>query len=374
MILIPSLVGGGAERALVNVLKNVNYNRYRITLAVVSYVGVYTKQIPKEVRVIPLFKNALWVRVQAVLQKRVGFSLFFRRKVQSCLTDVYDVSISYLDSNFTDLLFFLKNPGKRISWVHASYKTYNNFGKYYANPNYREKLISSRYNKLDGIVFVSDDAKQEFIELFGTFKCMKVIYNHLDTGNLLAKAEAFVPKRKPNTIRFIAMGSLLPVKSYDLLVRAASLLKKEHDQFEIIVLGEGFLKKNLLKLTKELGLEEHINFMGFQSNPYPYLKTADVFIMTSISEALPVALSEAMYLGKPTLVTDCSGCRELVNYGEYGMMAEKSSESIAAKMKSYIEDPDQLRTYSEKSNTRASIFSDDEIMNKYNSILEGDLS
>ena len=83
LFLIPSLVGGGAERTLVNILNHLNTDKsFEITLAVVAYTGVYKNQIPENVKVIPLFKNNSLVRILAFLQKKLGFKYFFKKRVE----------------------------------------------------------------------------------------------------------------------------------------------------------------------------------------------------------------------------------------------------------------------------------------------------
>lgn len=370
LFLIPSLVGGGAERALINFLKNANYDRYQIDLAVVSYNGVYINEIPKRVKIIPLFKNDFYVRTLAFLQKKAGFNYPFKQKVKNKIRDNYDVSISYIDSNFTDLLFYIKAPGKLVCWVHASYKSYSNFGKFYKNDSYKEKIKLKRYSKLDKIVFVSNDCKEEFIEMFGTYSSMHVVYNHIDIESLHKKSVEFIPERNIEKLQFIAIGSLYPVKAYDKLIKASHIVHKKGYDFEVLILGKGYLEKRLIELTQHLGLDEKVKLGGFLKNPYPYLRSADVFIMTSVSEALPVALSEAMILGKPTLVTNCSGCRELVNDGEFGLMAEQTPGSIADKMIEYLDKEQSLRHFSDQSLKRAELFDDRAILEKYYEIME----
>jgi len=371
LFLIPSLVGGGAERALINILKNVNYDRFQIDLAVVSFNGIYKNEVPKQVKVIPLFKNDFYVRVLAYFQKKTDFSFFFRWKIRYKIKGSYDVTISYVDSNFTDLLFYIKDPGRLVSWVHASYKSYSNFGKFYENNRYKERLKLKRYSKLDAIVFVSNDAKQEFIEIFGTYPNMHVVYNHIDIEGLHKKSNEFISERNTEKLQFVAIGSLYPVKGYDKLIKASHLVQKKGYNFEVLILGKGYLEKYLEKLIRQYRLEEKVKLIGFQKNPYPYLKSADVFIMTSVSEALPVALSEAMVLGKPTLVTDCSGCSELVNNGEFGLFAEQTPESLAVKMIEYMVEEGTLEYFSNKSIERAQLFDDQIVLGQYYDIMDG---
>lgn len=364
LFLIPSLVGGGAERTLINILKNIDYLLFDVHLVVVDYSGVYSEEVPNQVKVLPLFSNTKLVRVLAYIQKRIGFNNVMVNRFLKRIDSSYDTAISFLDSNFTDLLFEIPTVKKTISWIHSSYKTNQNFYKFYKNESYRKQLIANRYSKLDTIVFVSHDAKKEFEEIFGTFKNMPVIYNFMDEKNIHLKANSFEVTKELNTIKFVAVGSLFPVKGYDLLILAASKLKEAGVKFKIDIYGQGFLKEELLDLIKNHKLENYVTLKGFVSNPYPYIKDADIFIMSSKSEAMPMALCEAMILGKPVLVTNCSGCREVVNYGEYGLMSNANIENLALSMDKLIKDKDYREKLSLKSLERAVLLSDENIMSQ----------
>ena len=364
LFLIPSLAGGGAERTLINILKNIDYFLFDVHLVVVDYNGIYCKEVPKQVKVLPLFSNTKLVRALSLIQKRMGFNKLVVNRFLKKTDNSYDTAISFLDSNFTDLLFQIPNINKKITWVHSSYKTNKNFYKFYKKESYRKQLIAHRYAKLDAIVFVSHDAKTEFEEIFGSFKNMIVIYNFMDEKNIHLKANSFEVKKEFNTIKFIAVGSLFPVKGYDLLILAATKLKETGIKFKIDIYGQGFLKEELLDLIKAHNLQKHVELKGFVSNPYPYIKNTDVFIMSSKSEAMPMALCEAMILGKPVIVTNCSGCREVVNYGEFGLMADINIEDLTTNMLKLIKDKDYRKKLSSKSLERAVLFSDESIMSQ----------
>ena len=364
LFIIPSLAGGGAERTLINILKNIDYLLFDVHLVVVDYTGIYCKQVPKQLKILPLFTNTKLVRVLSYVQKKTGFNKFVEHRFLKKIDSSYDTAISFLDSNFTDLLFQIPNVNKTITWVHSSYKTNQNFYKFYRNDSYRKRLITQRYAKLNTIVFVSQDAKTEFEEIFGSFKNMPVIYNFMDEKNIHLKANSFDVQKESETIKFISVGSLFPVKGYDLLILAASKLKEISVKFKIDIYGQGYLKEELIDLIKAHKLENYVELKGFVSNPYPYIKNADVFIMSSKSEAMPMALCEAMILGKPVLVTNCSGCREVVNYGEFGLMSNAEIDDLTANMLKLIKDKNCREKLSSKSLERAVLFSDKSIMNQ----------
>jgi glycosyltransferase involved in cell wall biosynthesis len=104
------------------------------------------------------------------------------------------------------------------------------------------------------------------------------------------------------------------------------------------------------------------------------MKNSDVFVMSSVSEALPTVLCEAMILGVPSLVTNCSGCRGLVDHGEYGLISEQNDHDLATKMIRYMENPELLDYYSKQSLERAKLFEDERILKSYYNIFCGKLN
>jgi hypothetical protein len=130
LFLIPSLAGGGAERTLINMLSKTDYSKYEVDLISVLEKGPYLKEVPPEVNLITLFKNENVLRALSYLQKKTGVDQVFRLMMKRKIKKQYDVGISFLDSNFTDFLFFTDKISKRYSWIHSSYKSYKNFYKF----------------------------------------------------------------------------------------------------------------------------------------------------------------------------------------------------------------------------------------------------
>lgn len=369
LFIVPSLTGGGAERTLVNLLQKIDHSKYQIDLISILNKGPYLKLIPSEVSLYTSLNNEFLYRFLSFLHRKLMFPLIFKYLLPKSLRKKkYDIAISYLDGNFTDLLFFLNGAKKRYAWVHASYKSNFNFSEYYKNKKRRDHLTKKRYSKLDGIVFVSNEAKKEFIETFGHFKSMRVVYNLINRNEVLKKSEAFEYKKDKFCI--VAAGSLLPVKGFDRLIRATRLVFDQEKNFKVIILGRGPEEARLIKLIRDLGLENIVELKGFQENPYPFMRHSDVFIMSSISEALPTVLCEAMIIGKPTLVTNCSGCREIVDYGKYGLMAEQDDNSLAEKMLDYLASPKKLEYYKNKSLERAKVFDDEAILKNHYEVFD----
>ena len=373
LFLMPSLRGGGAERTLINLLHRLDYERYDIDLIVVSKTGPYITRVPEDVNVTYLFKSDLLVRSMAFLHRTFGFDWFFRAKMEK-ITKQYDVGISYLDSNFTDLLFFKENISSRIAFIHSSYQTHDNYERFYKYKRIRKRLNRDRYSKLDGIVFVSKDSKSEFVELFGEQPNMDVVYNLIDKESVLNKSNMNKNRWTSDTFTFCAVGSLMPVKGFDRLIRAAKIVYERGYDFRIVIAGTGNEGKKLKEIVSSLELTNCIIFVGFLENPYPLMKSSDVFVMSSVSEALPTVLCEAMILGLPCLVTNASGCRGLVNSGEFGMMAEQDDTDLANKMILFMEKPGLVEEYSQKALERSKLFDDESVLHNYYKIFDGKYS
>jgi glycosyltransferase involved in cell wall biosynthesis len=366
--LMPSLVGGGAENALIKLLNAFDYDKYEVTLLLVCYHGYYISKIPKNVEVKYLFKNYKFVSILEYLQKKMGWSFLLNWAFKRKINDNYDTAVSFLDSNFTDLLFLLNPTTKKVTWVHSSYLTNRNFNRFYQNKKYLEKIKKNRYKKLDTIVFVSNDAKIEFIEVMGKFDDMRILYNLFDEVDLLQKAQISLPPTQ--VISFIAVGNLIPVKGYDLLIDAAKILKADGFTFKLEILGKGHQESELKARVQKYDLKNEIQFLGFLDNPYAYINRADVFVMTSVSEGLPSALIEAMIIGKPVLITNTSGCREVIEYGKYGMMSDRTPEAFAEKMKAFIINPDLKNKYAELARQKAKDFSKQNILSSFFDVID----
>lgn len=369
LFIIPSLIGGGAENALIKLLKAFDYSQYEVTLLVVCYKGIYIDQVPDEVVVLFLFKQDTLVRILAYLQKKWGLEWplkwMFKRKVD----DGYDTAISFLDGNFTDLLMYLNPKTKKIAWVHSSYVSNRNFNKFYQNEAYRQRVIKHRYSQLDTIVFVSNDAKQEFVEVMGTYPNMKVLYNLFDEDDIRRQAAELLPIPVTSVFTFVAVGSLIPVKGYDLLIEAASIAVHAGYNFKIEIVGKGYQEEELKNQVRSLGLEDTVVFWGYQPNPFAYINRGDVFVMTSLSEALPSVLCEALILDKPVLITDTPGCKEVIEFGKYGMMTDRSASAFAKQMIACMNNNELLIRYRELAKIKGKEFRKCDILNEFYSII-----
>lgn len=135
----------------------------------------------------------------------------------------------------------------------------------------------------------------------------KTIYNPIDKERIKQLASDFEPKFSEYIIH---VGSFKTQKAHEMLIRSYAKTQKT---LPLLLLGEGALLESMKKLTLSLGLSEHIHFLGFQKNPYPYIKKAKFMVLSSLFEGFGRVIAESLALGTPVISTDCpSGPSELL--------------------------------------------------------------
>jgi len=186
------------------------------------------------------------------------------------------------------------------------------------------RLARYFYRWADAVVGVSAGVADDLVQNVGLpDRLVRVVYNPSITPELRQKMRVplddpwFEPGEPPVVL---AVGRLMKQKDFPTLLNAFSHLRRRR-QARLLVLGEGSERRKLESQVAELGLEEDVRFPGFVENPYPYMASSSVFVLSSLWEGLPTVLTEALYAGPPIVSTDCpSGPREILKDGEFGLL------------------------------------------------------
>lgn len=369
LFLMPDLEGGGAERALINLLREFDYTKYKVTLCLMYHRGVYLDAIPAQVHTIYLFKNERSFFFRKAWKRYIKYnklwSLSFLIKCR--LKKHYDVIISYLEGSAAFWHNIIIDRGKRnISWIHVDMLKYHSSHNAYRNHEEDEKRC---YQKMDQLVFVSQIAMENFSKLYDIDVPKCCLYNVISKSDIYKKASVGGIITK-SVFTITAIGSLLEVKGFDRLIRVAEMLKKDGISFCIQIIGHGEKEAELKRLVHELNVENEVHFLGFQANPYPYLKESDIFISTSISEGFSLVICEALVLGIPIVATNTAGALELLEGGEYGVITEQNDLSIYVALKKYITDETLRTEYHKKSLLRANIFEVQSVMSRFYEVIQ----
>ena len=371
LFLAPSLEIGGAERVLVNLLQKIDLEHYDISLCLFSHTGIYFSEIPTKIKVFSIFKSHFLSRVLMFVYRNYGFSIPIKLATRLAIKDIYDWGITFSDGSLADVMLFTNEKfQKTATWVHSCYISQGSLRNVYTSQK-REELIQRRYSNISEIVCVSRTSLKEFEELFGFPEKLSLIYNIFDSQAILKKSEETTDvKFDSEVINIIAVGRLVDVKEYSKLIAATKILVDKDRKIKVRILGDGKLRKQLENEVLCNNLENHVELLGFVSNPYPYLKNSDILAVTSSSEALPTILIEAMTLGIPVISTRCSGGVEISDNGEFALLSDHSVEDIATKLDFMIMNPEFRIQLSEKAKKRVAFYDEKVVLEKIYKIFD----
>lgn len=127
-------------------------------------------------------------------------------------------------------------------------------------------------------------------------------------------------------------------KGIDVLIDCVARLKKTHPDYRFVVVGDGPLDHEMRALAKQRDLEDHLQFVGRTEVPYRYLRAADLMLLTSRWEALPISIAESLQTGTPIVATDCSGVHELVDDTVGACVPIGDVEAITQAVEDILED------------------------------------
>lgn len=355
LIIHSSLNGGGAEKVLIDILRNFDYNSYDVSLFLLSPVGTYMNEIPHQVHLVngKLRKFPHCFMRIMVMTNIWGMSL--RHDVRKIFADKYfDTIISFMEGQSAKCHSYLFDKGKKnISWVHTDLLS-NHWSKLFFPIKGEEKRF---YTNLTEIVFVSKMAQESFCKLFNLPSNEgKVIYNLIDRNDICSKANNEVLHKTKFTV--CNVGRLTKLKRQDKIIKIAAILKEEGYDIDFWILGQGELENTLKEMCKKEGVENMVHFLGFKRNPYSYIKFSDVFLLTSDIEGFPLVVSEALCLGKPIVSTNITGPIEQLDNGKYGIITSRNVIEITNALKQLIDNPTLLKSYAQKAEYRGKTFFD----------------
>lgn len=362
-----ALGGGGAERVLVDLLKRFDYDRLDVTLLLIYKAGVYLDCIPPQVKFRWLYDHEL-TRYYKFPYKHL--QMLKRRQIRNRINEAlqgesYDAIVSFCEGwplfAHSKVMDHTRN---NITWVHTNLRLYH-WTRRVFSPRSAERTA---YEAMNHIVAVSDGARIGFQQLYGLSDRLRVIYNVIDRERIVAQADEFVPVR-PNA-RFVVatVGTLKRVKRQERLIEMISLLRKRGYDVALQIAGRGKLLKKLMSCAEKLGVADYVEFLGFQANPHPWVKSADIFVLSSDTEGLSTVVCEALCLGKAVVATDVPGVSELL-VDDTGLLAETSSASLADKVAYLLDHPDEKAEFERRAIMKSQQFSASDVLAKIEALL-----
>ena len=358
LFIMSNLNCGGAEKALVSLLKTIDYSQYEVDLLLFRHEGIFLKQVLEEVNILPEpfgYKYYDMSSIKAIKellkQGRIGDAIRrikaifiyksekdtyrcgqkvwpYVSKMFGKLNKKYDVAIGYLENNPIYYCVDNVDAKKKIGFIH------NDYDKLGLNP------IGDRiyFNELDNIVTISEECAEVLKNRFPEYKDkVRVMYNIVSPSiiNEMAKEKIDINNAE---INLVTVGRLNYQKGYDMAIEACKKLVEKGYDIKWNVLGGGEERVNLESLIKKYKLQDRFILLGIKENPYPYVRNADIYVQTSRFEGKSIAIDEAKILNKPILVTNFTTVRDQISDGVNGLIVDMNVDSIVDGLETLIKD------------------------------------
>lgn len=350
LFLIPNLGHGGAEKVLVNLVNNMDQSKFQITVMTLYDEGVNKETLAAHIIYKSCFKSS-FPGVSHALKLLSPEKLYSR-----FIKEQYDVVISYLEGQTARIISGcnVKNT-KLVSWIHVEQHTAKNAARAFKSIREMKKC----YQKFDLTVGVSEYVKKDFLSIVPVEKAI-VLYNTVESEKIRDLSYEKIDNQifNENEFKICNVGTLKPSKGFDRLLRIHNRLSKEGYPVHTYILGEGPEEKKLREMARVLGNSNSISFLGYQTNPYKYVRNCDLLVCSSFAEGFSTAATEALIVGTPVCTVEVSGMKEMLGENnEYGIITNNDEESLYLAIRSLLDDSALLEKYKKQAIMRGNIFS-----------------
>ena len=352
---------GGTRRSLLNLLEKMVKAGVQCDLLLFSPYGDFMNQIPHGVRVLhgdilmqsiyatkqTLKKYApsylvLMKAVQKILKKVFGEKRFYDHVMRGYAkrhfkNNDYDAVIAFQEGDCVKFATYVPSPC-RLAWIHNDY----------GNLQGEQRGTPAIFSKLDSILFVAEGTRRTFVEAYPQFADkMRVIPNILPQDRIRESASDDDAERiftDPNRIHIVSVGRVARQKAFERIPDVLDGLGTLSQRIEWSVIGDG---PDLPRLREELetkGLQDCVRFIGARNNPFPLVRQADLYVLTSLYESQPMVVMEALTLGVPVLSTDFASVRELLGNKPFGVICENSVAGLTDSLRRLLESPKEIQS------------------------------
>lgn len=391
LFVIPGLDAGGAEKSLVNLLHQIDFEQYEIDLFLFKTAGLFFNSLPSQVNILKhsvafkkfnsgildsccyflrqgqlklFFSRILflitnrWYKNKAIAEQQSW--KYFSKSIPN-LEKEYDAAIGFLEKSAIYFVVDKVQSKNKIGWIHTNYESSG------MNPVFDFDYFS----KLSHLVTVSEKCKNSLEKKFPDLsKRIAIIENIISPKiiNTLAVLDDIVGSNIQNqNLTILTIARLSHEKGIDLAIEACTLLIQQFPDLRWLVIGEGTERTKLENEIKEKGLSYHFFLLGLRDNPYPYIKKATIYVQPSRYEGKSIAVDEAKILAKPIVVTNFTTAKDQINSGINGLITEMNPEAIAHGIKDLLEQEEKRASFT--SNLKQEKLGTEKEINKLYSII-----
>ncbi|MCE5777336.1 CDP-glycerol glycerophosphotransferase family protein [Staphylococcus pseudintermedius] len=370
----------GITTSVINLLANINYDKYDVTVftnntnnveqlnnlqSLNDNVRIVLRRGPMIATFKELYQNE-FVRQRGIyksFEKRLYPKALFEREFRKIFGDSqFDYAIDYSGyAMFWSNLVLASGAKKKYILLHSDIKSDMERTVKGKRPHYQNlKGVISLYPYFDKLVSVSEATKKLNQSNFGGLKLKN---RHIASRNTINiekinqlvddDSDLFEKNGTPvlptltehgmeaiefsqDDFKIVSVGRLSPEKGFDLLIKAVAELAPKYPQLKLYILGDGPLKGTLKSLVEQLGIQNHVYFLGQRRNPFFIVKRADVFALTSHYEGQSMVILEALTVGTNVLASDIIANRYVLEDEKFGMLVEKNEVDIAKGLEQFI--------------------------------------
>lgn len=310
---------GGIEKALINLLNNLDYDKYDVTLILEHKKGILLDKLNKNVKVIEYSvsnnKNILIRKFKNML-KKIKFIIKNYHK--------YDFSCCYATYSYPANMISYYGSSNNSIYIHSNYKYI------YNEVDLRKFFDTRRLEKFRKVIFVSNEARNDLIKYYPTIKDKSIVINNLiNYEEIIKLSKEKIDFKKNNKKQFVFVGRLDENSK-----RISKLIDvfKEIDA-DLWIIGDG-KDRNLYQ--DKIKNSSNIKMLGSKVNPYPYIKESDYVILTSDYEGFPVIYHEAIILEKKIITTIDVSDDYITIPNRFGYIISKDKKTMIKEIKNIL--------------------------------------
>lgn len=351
LFLIHTLGGGGAEKVLVDTVKQLDNHKFNITVMTVINTGVYIDQLPSHVHYRTMFgkkfrtrasgsvragsgslnamklaKTRIFPKIYNFFWKIIPMQLLYRLFI----SEKYDTEVAFLEGISAKIIAASPNPSsKKLAWVHVDFLNEHKSRAVFWSLKQERKC----YNQFDEVICVSKETKHGFLRVIKPSIRVDVIANTIDISPITHALKSY--HHKPNSSLIIAVvGRLTHQKGQDRLLRAMQKLTQQGiTNYRVQLIGDGHDSDKLKQFVKEQNLL-NVDFLGYRTDGYQLMIKADLCFISSRAEGFSTVMTEALLLEKPLITTRVSGTDWLPKQ----LVIKNTDQAIYQAMKRVITD------------------------------------
>ena len=366
LFVINTLGRGGAENALIQLIKKLDKNEYDISLYVILGQGELIEKVPEHVHILNesfdassvlsgqgkkkmkkhilgmLFKNASVLKnffyiisnwVKMVFKGRVQPDKLLWKVLSDAspvFDEKFDLAVAFLEGASAYYVNKYVNADKKAAFIHVNY----------VEAGYSRKLDRDVYTGFDRIFTVSGDVRESFVSEYP--ECeekTKIFENIIDKEYVLKKGgETGGFEDDFDGKRILTIARLTAQKAIDISVESMRILTESGENVRWYVLGDGDLREKIKNQIEKYDLKDKFILLGVKDNPFTYLKQCDIYVHATKFEGKSMALREAQIMAKPIIVSDCNSNVELVIDNEDALVSRLNPSDLSDKIKVLLHD------------------------------------